>query len=112
MSVKEITMKLLRIINKDGLFLRDDFTFDENEIGLDVEASQGFYQPKWNGTEWVEGATEIPTPQPTPQEPTIEERLHKLEEENAELKSRLMTVESIDAVQAELLKEATVVKGR
>ena len=42
-------MKLLRIINKQGEFIRDDFTFDElTEIGLDVEASQGLYQPKWN----------------------------------------------------------------
>ena len=42
-------MKLLRIINKDGYFIRDDFEFDvEIEIGLDVEASQGLYQPKWN----------------------------------------------------------------
>ena len=41
------TMK--RIVNKQGLFIRDDFTFDEEtEIGLDVEASQGLYQPKWN----------------------------------------------------------------
>ena len=103
-------MKLYRVIDKNGLFIRDDFTWNEGtEIGLDVEASQGLYQPKWNGTEWVEGAMEIPTPQP--QEPTIEERIQKLEEENAELKSRLMTVESIDAVQAELLKEATIVKG-
>ena len=47
---------LLRIINKEtGLFLRDDFTFDETtEIGLDVEPSQGLIQPKWNGEMWVE----------------------------------------------------------
>ena len=35
-----------RIIDKETkLFIRDDFTFDEEtEIGLDVEASQGLYQ--------------------------------------------------------------------
>lgn len=50
---------MLRIINKQtGVFLRDDFTFDENtEIGLNVEPAQGFYLPKWNGTEWVEALT-------------------------------------------------------
>lgn len=47
---------LLRIIDKEtGLFLRDDFTFDETcEIGLDIEPSQGLIQPKWNGEVWVE----------------------------------------------------------
>ena len=49
---------LLRIIDKvSGLFLRDDFTFDETtEIGLSVEPAQGFIQPKWDGEKWVEGA--------------------------------------------------------
>ena len=54
---KEIKVKkLLRIINKENkVFLRDDFEFDEaKEIGLDVEPSQGFIYPKWNGKEWVE----------------------------------------------------------
>lgn len=54
-------MKLLRIIDKQGLFLRDDFTFDElTEIRLDVEASQGLYQPKWNfeTLAWEEGASQ------------------------------------------------------
>lgn len=50
-----------RIINKQGLFIRDDFTFDEQtEIGLDVEASQGLYLPKWNfeTLAWEESATQ------------------------------------------------------
>ena len=70
-----------RIINKQGYFIRDDFTFDEeNEIGLDVEASQGLYLPKWDFEleTWIEGAAEIPTP--TPPEPTLEERLQALEQ--------------------------------
>ena len=48
-----------RIIDKEtNLFLRDDFTFDEEtEIGLEVEPAQGLFQPKWNGQEWVENAT-------------------------------------------------------
>ena len=73
-------MKLYRIIDKQTkLFLRDDFEFNpETEIELDVEASQGLYQPKWDGEKWIEGATEIPTPQP--QEPTLEERLQALEQ--------------------------------
>jgi len=48
-----------RIINKvTNLFLRDDDVFDElTEIALDVTPSQGFVLPKWNGTQWIEGAT-------------------------------------------------------
>lgn len=50
---------MLRIINKQtGVFLRDDFTFDENtEIGLKVAPAQGFYLPKWDGAKWVESLT-------------------------------------------------------
>ena len=86
-------MKLYRVIDRyTGLFKRDDFTFDEeNEIGLDVEASQGLYQPKWDGEKWVEGATEIPQ-QKVIQTPTIEERVQLLEEVvlggNHEIQSR------------------------
>ena len=60
---------LLRIIDKQTqLFLRDDFTFDEEtEIGLDVEPSQGLYAPKWDGAQWIETGT---PPEPTPHEPT------------------------------------------
>lgn len=50
---------MLRIINKGGMFLRDDFSFDvETEIGLEVEPAQGFYHPKWDGRKWVEGKTQ------------------------------------------------------
>ena len=61
---------ILRIIDKQTkLFIRDDFTFDEEtEIGLDVTPAQGLYAPKWNGETWEEGETEIP--EPTPVEPT------------------------------------------
>ena len=41
---------------------------------------QGFYLPRWNGTEWVEGGEPLPTPDPLPNEPTVDERLNSLEE--------------------------------
>lgn len=49
-----------RIIDKQtNLFIRDDFDFnEETEIALEVEPSQGFYLPKWNGIEWVEGMSQ------------------------------------------------------
>lgn len=76
---------MLRIIDKQtNLFIRDDFDFDEEtEIGLDVIPAQGLYVPKWDGDEWVEGATQEEIDEltkPQPQEPTIEERLEQTEE--------------------------------
>ena len=49
-----------RIIDSNGLFLRDDFTANDGEIALDVAPAQGLYWPKWDfATEtWVEGATQ------------------------------------------------------
>ena len=76
---------MLRIIDKQThLFIRDDFTYDEDiEFGLDVEPAQGLYKAKWNGEKWVEGATQEEIDEltkPQPQEPTIEERLEQTEE--------------------------------
>ena len=76
---------LLRIIDKETqLFLRDDFTFDEEtEIGLDTEPSQGLYVPKWDGEKWTEGTTQEEIDEltkPQPHEPTVEERLEQTEE--------------------------------
>ena len=76
-----------RIIDKDGLFIRDDFTFDEEtEIGLDVEASQGLYIPKWNfdTLAWEESATQEyidSLKQPIELEPSLEERITNVEQE-------------------------------
>ena len=76
-----------RIIDKDGLFIRDDFTFDEEtEIGLDVEPSQGLYQPKWNfeTLAWEESATQEyidSLKQPIILEPNLEERITNVEQE-------------------------------
>ena len=70
-----------RIIEKETkLFIRDDFDFDEEtEIGLDVEPAQGFYLPRWNGAEWVEGG-QAPEPiEPEPQAPSEAERIEMLE---------------------------------
>ena len=90
---------LLRIIDKQThLFVRDDFTYDEDvEYGLNTEPAQGLYKPKWSGDitedeegnitvgegEWVEGATQeeiYELTKPQPHEPTIEERLEQTEE--------------------------------
>ena len=70
-----------RIIDKETkLFIRDDFDYNsETEIGLDVKPAQGFYLPRWNGAEWVEGG-QAPEPiEPEPQAPSEAERIEMLE---------------------------------
>ena len=73
---------MLRVINKQTtLFLRDDFTYDEEtEIGLNVTPSQGLYHPKWDGETWVEGMPqeEIDAIKSVASEPTTEEMLDVL----------------------------------
>lgn len=80
---------MLRIIDKQTkLFIRDDFTYDEDvEFGLNTEPAQGLYKPKWSGDitedeegnitvgegEWIEGATQEEIDEltkPQPHEPT------------------------------------------
>ena len=74
-----------RIIDKQtNLFLRDDFSHDEEtELALDVTPAQGLFRPRWDGTGWVEDMTpeeiESLKTQAEPQEPTVEERIQALE---------------------------------
>ena len=71
-----------RIISQNGLFLRDDFNANDGEIALDVTPAQGFYHPKWDGTQWVEGATQEYIDSlfasQVPSEPTTDEVLDNL----------------------------------
>ena len=88
-------LNILRIVDKKTkIWLRDDFTFDEEtEIGLEVSPAQGLYIPKWNGTEWVEGG-QAPEPTETgPQAPTMEEMAIALMQAQAELEA---TAEALD----------------
>ena len=64
-----------RIIDKETkLFIRDDFDYNsETEIGLDVKPAQGFYLPRWNGAEWVEGGQAPEPTEPESQAPTMEQ---------------------------------------
>ena len=72
-------------VNRDtGIFIEDvildtvpvleDGTPDPAYIATPCPA--GFYWPRWDGTQWVEGGT---APEPVPPEPTIEERLAAVE---------------------------------
>lgn len=51
-------MKFVRIIDNNGIFLRDDFVEEINEFTIETPCPIDFYQPKWNGTEWIEGLTQ------------------------------------------------------
>ena len=86
-------MKLFRKIDiVTGDFI-EDVLFESHPTMLDAEGNtvldaqyveeapkQGFYLPCWNGTDWVEGGEPLPTPDPIPREPTVDERLNSLEE--------------------------------
>ena len=86
-------MKLFRKIDPiTGNFI-EDLIFESHPTMLDAEGNtvldaqfveeapqQGFYLPRWNGTEWVEGGEPLPIPDPIPSEPTVDERLNSLEE--------------------------------
>ena len=54
----------VRVIDENGFFVRDDFVdslTDENgkpiPTYVETPCPAGFYLPKWNGTQWVEGKT-------------------------------------------------------
>ena len=86
---------LYRKVDENGLFVEDvilsepPVLTDENGNSIadpqyiSEPVPQGFYNPKWNGSEWVEGATQEEIDEltkPQPQEPTVEERLAQTEE--------------------------------
>lgn len=95
-------MKLFRKIDTTtGNFLEDALfekhpTLEDGELDpqyIEEAPKQGFYWPKWNGTEWVEGG-QVPEPtEPEPQAPTMEEMAIALMKVQAELKA---TTEAVD----------------
>ena len=75
-------MTYVRIIDTNGFFIEDAFVDELTEFTIETPCPDGFYLPKWNGTEWVEGKTaeeiaEIAAS--TVVEPTSEERISALE---------------------------------
>ena len=109
---------MLRIIDKKtNLFIRDDFTYDEDlEYGLITEPAQGLYKPKWSGEitedeegnitvgegEWVEGATQEEIDEltkPQPQEPTEIDLLQ------AQVQASSDYVDLLEEVVVELIQE-------
>ena len=95
-------MKLFRKIDTvTGNFLEDVLfeshpTLEDGELDpqyIEDAPAQGFYWPKWNGTEWVEGGVAPEPTEPEPQAPTMEEVAIALMKMQAELEA---TTEALD----------------
>ena len=95
-------MKLFRKIDTTtGNFLEDVLfeshpTLEDGELDpkyIEDAPAQGFYWPKWNGTEWVEGGQAPEPTEPEPQVPTIEQMAIALMKMQAELEA---TTEALD----------------
>ena len=85
-------MKLFRKIDPiTGNFI-EDVLFESHPTVLDAEGNtildaqfveeapqQGFYLPRWNGTEWEEGGQAPEPVEPEPQAPSEAERIEMLE---------------------------------
>ena len=95
-------MKLFRKIDTaTGSFLGDVLfeshpTLQDGELDpqyIEDAPAQGFYWPKWNGAEWVEGG-QAPEPVETePQAPTMEQMAIALMQTQMELEA---TIEALD----------------
>ena len=74
-------MIFIRIIDKNGLFIEDTFVEEITEFTIETPCPSGFYHPRWNGVEWVEGMAQeyIDSLKNVVVEPTLEERLQALE---------------------------------
>jgi hypothetical protein len=72
---------MYRRIDENGLFIEDVINPEEiTEYLISESCQEGFYLPRWDGTEWVEGATQeyIDELNGIVLEPTTEERLEEL----------------------------------
>ena len=89
-------MKLFRKIDTTtGNFLEDALfdthpTMEDGELDpqyIEEAPKQGFYLPRWNGTEWVEGGQAPEPTEPEPQVPTMEQMAIALMQAQAELET-------------------------
>lgn len=76
-------MKQCRRIDADGLFIEDVLLQDDEELTDDlIEAPcpEGFYKPRWDGAQYIEGATQeyIDSLTGVITQPTTDEKLEEL----------------------------------
>lgn len=74
-------MKYVHIIDLNGLFVEDTFVDELTEFTIETPCQEGFYRPKWDGFQWIEGLTqaEIDSVKNVITEPTDTERITALE---------------------------------
>lgn len=65
-------MKFVRIIDENGLFVEDAFVDELTDRTIETPCPSGFYRPKWDGAQWIEGGTAPEAAEPAP---TLEERV-------------------------------------
>ena len=71
-----------RIIDSNGYFIEDAFVDELTEFTIETPCPAGFYLPKWDGAQWIEGKTaeEIAAIKAgAKSEPTLEERVASTE---------------------------------
>lgn len=68
---------VLETIEQEAVVLDADGNPVADPQYVEDDVPQGFYWPKWNGTEWVEGGV---APDPVPPVPTEVERIAAIEE--------------------------------
>ena len=89
---------LVRIIDSNGFFVEDAFVDELTEFTIETPCPDGFYLPRWDGTQWVEVRTQaeidaIRASQTV--QPTIEERVNAVETDVDEIVTVLATIEGV-----------------
>jgi hypothetical protein len=89
-------MKQVFKIDDQGFYIepvivKDDEELEENLIETPIP--EGFYRPRWNGNEWVEGLTNEEIEQLKQQHQPQLSEVDLLKQENEELKQRLEAAE-------------------
>lgn len=75
-------MIYVKLIDENGMFIEDAFVTELSDFTIETPCPSGFYRPRWNGEEWVEGLTqqEIDELNNRPSFPSLEERLQQAED--------------------------------
>jgi len=78
-------MIFVRIIDENGFFLEDEphYEGELTKFIITEPCPGGFYLPRWDGTQWIEGKTQAEIAAikaaAIPTEPTSDERIDNLE---------------------------------
>jgi len=71
-------MLYVRMIDENGFFVKDAFVDALTEFTIEMPCPSGFYLPKWDGINWIEGGG-IPEQTPEQQAYQIQQQLDTLD---------------------------------